>query len=223
MAARCAWRFPHPHAILPTAVATRLFSAIRIFLMIAGALLVLVTFTPLVRWTASLLTADWTDSDGDVLVLMLGSGDPGSPSGPMIGASSYLRTVYAIDAWRSGGFRTILVSGRGGAETVKPFLMAYGVPREAILVENRSTTTHESAAFAKPLLAGISGRIVLLTSDFHMYRASRSFAHEGIHVITRPIPDVLKRSRSRELRWECFWTLALELTKIGYYRWHGWI
>jgi uncharacterized SAM-binding protein YcdF (DUF218 family) len=190
--------------------------------MACGALLLVVTLTPLVPWTARLLSASWTDVDSDVLIVLVGSGDPGFSSGPFIGDSTYWRTAYALDVWRRGHFGTILVSGAGG-QTVKALLIAYGVPDGAILVENHSNSTRESAVFAKPLLAGRLGRLVLLTSDFHMFRASRCFAREGITVATRPVPDILKRSRSLHLRWECFCTLAVEIGKIGYYRVRGWL
>jgi uncharacterized SAM-binding protein YcdF (DUF218 family) len=183
----------------------------------------MVTLTPLVPWTAARLTADWTDSDGNVLILLIASGDPGMPGGRFIGIETYWRTAYALEAWRSGHFHTILACGQGSAETIKPLLVAYGVPESAILVENRSISTHENAVFAKPLLARLSGPFVLLTSDFHMLRASRCFAHEKIHVATRPVPDILKRSGSLQLRWECFWILVEEIGKIGYYGARGWI
>jgi uncharacterized SAM-binding protein YcdF (DUF218 family) len=97
------------------------------------------------------------------------------------------------------------------------------VPDDAILVENRSTSTHENAVFAKPLLAGLSGRFVLLTSDYHMFRAYGCFHRQGIPVVTRPIPDLLKRYNSVGDRWGAFWALAQELVKIGYYELRGWI
>jgi uncharacterized SAM-binding protein YcdF (DUF218 family) len=201
----------------------RLLSLLRNAAAAVGALALIVTFTPLVPWTAERLSADWTDSDGNVLILLIATGDPGLPGGSFIGIETYWRTAYALDAWRRGHFRTILACGKGSAETIKPLLIAYGVPESAILAEDRSTSTHESAAFAKPLLAGLSGPFVLLTSDFHMLRASRCFAHEKIPVATRPIPDILKRSRSLPLRWECFWTLVEEIGKLGYYWVRGWL
>lgn len=201
----------------------RLLFALRNAAAAAGSLLFVVTFTPIVPWIAARLVVDWTDSDGDVLILLVGSGDPGLPSGKFIGMSTYWRTAYALDVWRGGHFRTILVCGRGAADTVKPLLVAFGVPAPAILVENGSTSTHENATFAKPLLAGLSGRFVLLTSDFHMLRASRCFAHEQISVVTRPIPDLLKRSGSLGQRWGCFLVLAGELGKFAYYWARGWL
>ena len=201
----------------------RLFSLLRNAAAAVGALALIVAFTPLVPWTAARLTADWTDADRDVLILLSGSGDPGLPAGEFIGLSTYWRTAYALDAWRSGHFRTLLVCGEGGADTVKRLLVAYGVPASAVLVENRSKSTHENAAFAKPILSGLSGRFVLMTSDYHMLRASRCFAHEKIPVATRPIPDILKRSRSLRQRWECSWILAEEIGKLGYYWVRGWL
>jgi uncharacterized SAM-binding protein YcdF (DUF218 family) len=193
--------------------------------MLTGIALLGVTFTPVVPWTAKKLCARWTDSDGDILILLIGStvSYPGFPSGEVIGPSTYWRMVYAVDAWRAGHFSHVLVSGKGSAETVVPLLTAYGVPRDRIIIENASTNTRESAQFAKPLLAGLRGKMVLLTSDYHMFRASRCFARENLRVIPRPIPDVLKRSTYFTLRWESGLTVAQELVKIAYYKWRGWL
>jgi hypothetical protein len=48
-----------------------------------------------------------------VLIVLVGSGDPGFSSGLFIGDSTCGRTAYALDAWRQGHFRTILVAGAG--------------------------------------------------------------------------------------------------------------
>ena len=44
----------------------RWFSLLRTAAAAIGALALIVTFTPLLPWTTARLTADWTDSDGDV-------------------------------------------------------------------------------------------------------------------------------------------------------------
>ena len=64
---------------------------------------------------------------------------------------------------------------------------------------------------------------VLLTSDYHMYRAHRVFAKQGIQVEPRPIPDVLKRGAGWRGRWPAFLDLLTESAKILYYRARGWI
>jgi len=192
--------------------------------MVAGALLLAVTFTPIVPWTAAKLTDYWTDSDGDVLVVLSASTVQHEvyPDRSMIGGSSYWRVVHAVWAWQRGHFHTVVLAGPG-AEEMKRFLTAYGVPEGSVSVETRSTSTRENALFVKPLLDRLPrGRIVLLTSDYHMYRAARCFRGAGIEVITRPIPDLLKSSRTLTARWQGFWLLVDELAKILYYRALGW-
>jgi uncharacterized SAM-binding protein YcdF (DUF218 family) len=203
----------------------RIWIWLRAVLTVAGALILLVTFTPLVPWLGRQLSTNWTDTDRGVLIV-LASGTV-TYSGPepnqAIGEGSYWRAIHAIYVWRHAHFRTLLLSGAYSAETIKPFLIANGIPENAILVENRSTTTRENVLFLEPFLAGLSGPFVLLTSDYHMYRASRCFAKEHLSVETLPAPDVLKRANSPIARWQAFWDVCAELVKIAYYRVKGWI
>jgi uncharacterized SAM-binding protein YcdF (DUF218 family) len=203
----------------------RLVSLARSLLLAAGAVLLLVTFTPIVPWTAARLTERWTDSDGDVLIVLTGSTVemPAAAEAPLIGADSYWRAIYAAAAWRQGHFRKMLVCGSGSLKAIKPFLVFLGVPENAVLTEDRSRSTRENAIFAKPLLAGLTGKLVLLTSDYHMFRASRCFAREGVPVVTRPIPDLLKACNSLGYRWQGFLTVSGEILKIAYYKARGWI
>ena len=197
----------------------------RNLLLITGALLLAVTFTPLVQWAARPLAAPWTDTNQGVLIVL--SGSTSSYSDPaaklMIGLDTYWRVVHAIYAWRHGRFRHILVSGDGTAESVKPLLIANGIPEAAILIEGSATNTRENAAFSKPILAGLPGPYVLVTSDYQMFRASRCFARQGVRVETLPAPDLFKRCNTRRQRWDAFWQLAGEAASIAYYRIHGWI
>jgi uncharacterized SAM-binding protein YcdF (DUF218 family) len=205
-----------------------LSTALRFFrnvLLASGALLLAVTFTPLVPWAARPLATPWTDVNHGVLIILSGStvtySDPAAKL--MIGLNTYWRVVHAIYAWRNGRFQTILVSGDGTGETVKPLLIANGIPESAIVVEGRATNTRENAAFSKPILAGLPGPYVLVTSDYQMFRASRCFAHEGITVETLPAPDLFKRCNIRLERWDAFYQLLAEVSSIAYYRVHGWI
>ena len=185
----------------------RLLSIVRLALAAVGAFVLVVTFTPLVPWTALRLSSNWTDSDGDVLIVL--GGDTitasGFPSGKFIGEHTYRRALAAVYAWRAGHFRYLLLCGADIGQTVKPLLVASGIPEAAILSENQSTSTRENALFAKPILA------------------ARSFAHEHIPVVTRPCPDLSKTSRPLAYRVPAFWTLSDELVKIVYYWSRGWI
>lgn len=183
-----------------------------------GLMLLTVTATPLVRWWATALAGPWTDPKGDVLIVLSGGMlRPGFPD-----QTTLWRTLYAAEAWK-GGFRTVVVSGRDAAPAMKKLLLLAGVPESAIVVENDSLTTRESALRTAALLRGTSGRLVLLTSDSHMYRAVHSFRKAGLAVEPRPFPDALKQSQDPIQRWPVFFGLAGETARILRYRWLGWI
>src|ERR1017187_1701045 len=190
---------------------TRMFAAI-------GLIIVLSTVTPIDRWWAHAYSGPIEQPRGDVLILLSAAGD--SEGG--VSYSSFWRARYAVLAWQSGGFQKIVVSG-GGGPGIANFLAAEGVPRQAIVPEWQSQSTHENGINTARLVANMPGRKVLLTSDFHMYRATRVFRKLGIQVIPMPIPDVLKSEEHWYARFPDFETLVLESVKIAYYKIHGWI
>jgi len=67
----------------------------------------------------------------------------------MLGLSSYWRCIYAIRAYRSAGFKKVIVAGGGVGMPISlvmtQFLIFYGIPAEAITAETQSTTTRENA------------------------------------------------------------------------------
>ena len=198
---------------------------VRNFLSITGGLLLCILFTPLVPWSERVIAMPWTSVDRGVLIVLSGTSveysDPASRR--MIGLNTYWRVVHAIYAWRNGHFQKILVSGIESDQTIKPLLIANGIPESAVLVENRSANTRENAFFSKPILASFPGPYVLLSSDYHMYRASRCFARANISVETLPVPDLAKRCDVKLQRWDAFCQLAGEFSSIAYYRLRGWI
>jgi uncharacterized SAM-binding protein YcdF (DUF218 family) len=189
-----------------------------------GFLFVFVTVTPLDGWWIQRLAGPWNDPKGDVLVV-LGS----DAVRDIIGGSSYWRSVYAVRAWREGGFREVLVSGgsMGGevpaAERMRDFMVSQGIPASAVRVEGESHSTRENALKSKAPLETLPGRKVLLTSDYHMYRAYRVFRKAGIDIQPRPLPDAAKQIGSWGNRWPVFLGLCVETGKIGYYFARGWI
>ena len=202
----------------------KIFRAAIVLLALLGALVLVVSTTPLVKWWGASLAGKWNDPNGDVLVV-LGGGvlDPG-----VLASNSYWRATYALWAWRAGHFRYILLCGSGDPQTPVADLMAdylkfHGVPAGAILVENHSASTRENALFSKPILEKLPGRKVLLTSDYHMYRALRCFQKIGVELEPRPFPDAIKRGNGWTSRWSAFVDLVIETAKIGYYWKQGWI
>lgn len=188
-----------------------------------GLMVAVVTCTPLVRWLGYRFAGHWADPRGDILIVLAGSEGPAG----MIGYDTYLRTEYALRSYRQDGFRTILVSGGGPgmpvAATMRDFLICNGVPSSAILTETASMSTRENALFTERMLRDIPGTKVLLTSDYHMYRAYRVFRKTGLDVRPRPFPDVIKRAGTWSGRWPAFLELVIEMAKITYYRYQGWL
>jgi len=186
--------------------------------------MLLVTLTPIDYWWATALAGKWQAPRGEVLVVLGGSlQDYGT-----VGGSSYWRGVYALQAWREGGFQQVVISGGGSGENtvakaIAGFLASQGVPREAILLEEKSQSTRENALHTAELLAGEKRRVVLLTSDYHMLRARRAFERAGLLVEPRPYPDVRKRETQWLGRWPAFLDLCNESAKVLYYLFRGWI
>jgi uncharacterized SAM-binding protein YcdF (DUF218 family) len=187
-----------------------------------GLLFVLVSVTPLTSWWARRLSGEWLQPKGDTLIVLGGS----MLDGGTIGASSYWRAVYGMRAWRSGEFRRVVVAGGGEfpvSVAIKQFLVCEAVPADIVTVETTSHNTRENALNVAKLLSGDTSRKVLLTSDYHMYRASRAFAKAGVAITTMPFPDAIKQSERWRGRWPAFLLLCDETVKIAYYRLRGWI
>jgi uncharacterized SAM-binding protein YcdF (DUF218 family) len=164
------------------------------------------------------LSGRFNDPSGAVLVIL--ASDDLADAVP--GVASYWRAVYGLRAWRQGGFRQIIISGEP-ATTMRDFLIAEGIPSSAIQIEVRSHSTRENAWNVKPLLDAAPGPKVLLTSDYHMFRALRAFRKTGSVLAPRPIPDVEKRVANWSGRWGAFLDLCVETIKIGGYYVRGWI
>jgi uncharacterized SAM-binding protein YcdF (DUF218 family) len=189
-----------------------------------GFLYIFVSATPIDGWWIRYLAGPWNDPKGDVLIVL------GADSvKDVIGAASYWRSVYAVRVWRDGGFREIIVSGGPGggdvttSEQMRAFMVSQGVPAAAIHIETESRSTRENALYSKVLTDTTPGRKILLTSDFHMFRAYRVFRKAGIELEPRPIPDAGKQIGSWQNRWPVFVNLCAETVKIGYYFARGWI
>ena len=189
-----------------------------------GLLVLTVTFTPLTSWWSRALGGGWNAPHGEVLIVLGGAADS---SDGVLAESSYLRSLYAVRVFRGGGFSTIVLSGGGTplpvAASMQQFLVSQGVPAALLHTEVNSRSTRENALQLKPILDAMPGAKVLLTSDYHMFRAQRVFRKAGLKVLPRPIPDGYKRSGRWQTRWSVFLDLLSETGKIGYYFVRGWI
>ena len=196
--------------------------AIRSLCLAIGIAFLVATFTPLDHWWAKAYTGSTWEQTGDVLVV-LGGGDW---AGGQMGWNTYLRITHALYVYRNGTFSWIVVSGGGEpplADAMRGYLISEGIPANVILTETGSNSTRENALNCKPILDRLGGRKLLLTSDYHTFRAVRAFRAAGVNVLASPAPDILKQYRNVEARWTCFVELVKESAKIAYYRARGWI
>lgn len=183
-------------------------------------------FSPLTPWYAGKLAEGWpTPSHGVLIVLTADEQSDG-----IIGTVSYWRAVYAVRAWNSGHFSAVVISGGymdgnkiSLAASVGRFLVAYGVPANKIFLEDRSTSTRENALFTKQMVASWPGQKVLLTSEFHMFRARRTFEAVGLHVIPYPFPHALKQWNNPVNHLPVAFGLAYETAKTVRYWTLGWV
>ena len=198
-----------------------MFRSLKHLLAALGALMLLVTFTPAVRWWAQALNGPWDESRAGTLIVL--AADVVQMDTAVIGERSYWRCNYAALLWRSGRFRKFLISGDSTAsEPMRQFLVAAGIPAEAIRLEPRSHSTRENALFTAELLRGEKEPLTLLSSDFHMRRALGAFHKAGLTVRSEPMPDAGKRYQNYAARWPAFLDLCGETAKLVWYKLRGW-
>lgn len=69
------------------------------------------------------------------------------------------------------------------ASAMRKYLIARGIPEDRIVIEDKSMSTYENFAFTYPLITerlGKDASIIYLTTRFHVYRAGRVAAAQGI-------------------------------------------
>ncbi len=121
----------------------------------------------------------------DAIVVLgggIGSTKAGLPYPECYPASD--RVIMAARLYHAGKAPLILPSGSSSAYAEKPLLETMRVPASAILCEDDSRDTAENAAFTFKLLRERGcKKILLVTSAWHMPRATMLFQAEGIEII----------------------------------------
>ena len=109
------------------------------------------------------------------------------------------RTLCGVDLFTQGiadqvvmsaGDATIFGSGPEESVEMKRFAVRLGLPPDAILTEDRSRTTHESAVETKRLLGDKT--LLLVTSASHIPRAMAHFRMQGLNATAAPCGYLLK-------------------------------
>nr|WP_245574251.1 YdcF family protein [Amycolatopsis nigrescens] len=114
-------------------------------------------------------------------IVVLGSGLLGDRVPPLL-ASRLDRAMERYTRETAAGATPVLVvsGGQGPGETVSEaaamgaYLRERGVPEERILLEDKAATTEQNLRFSAALLEqhGHAGRIVAVTSSYHVFRAA---------------------------------------------------
>jgi len=133
---------------------------------------------------------------------------------PLSGAS-LRRVERAVSAYREGLASFVAVSGGRRwhgiveADALAAALVERGVPRDALLLERESATTHENATLAARLLFAKNYRVVgVVTCDWHLRRALYCFRRAGFDAVGlgAPSPPVTPgRKLLRTLREQGAW------------------
>lgn len=130
-------------------------------------------------------------------ILLGGFGSPDAYDHSGYFNASADRFIQAVKLYKLGKIRHILISGGNGKRNVQDFnegewtrgeLKAMGIPAEVILFEDRSKNTGDNAANTKKILeaANLQPPYLLITSAFHMPRASLIYAQAGIPTVAYP-------------------------------------
>lgn len=135
----------------------------------------------------------------DAIVVLCGSAAPPTLQRPyalLLGTADRVR--HAARLQHADKAPTIIVSGRlnrhldleACAESMRQWLIAFGVPGEAIYVEGRSKNTRENAVFTAEIAASLGiDSVLLVTSNGHMARAHGAFAKTALRTFPAPVSE----------------------------------
>lgn len=174
--------------------------AARVFLLSGFVLLYGLSAGPTSAYLAGFLEQRYPPFDNrpgqtfDAIVVLTGDLMPKKDARPVteLTYASLQRTLCGADAFRQQLSRTVLLSGGslvegGEPDTIemKKLTLTVGVPDSAILQEDRSRNTYESAKEVRRLL-GERARVLLVTSAIHIPRAMGLFRKQGVHATPYP-------------------------------------
>lgn len=114
------------------------------------------------------------------------------------------RLDAALEVLRENPEAVCIASGGKGdreniseAECMRRYLIANGIEDERIFTEDKSASTEENLAFSREILGnlGISDNIMIVTSEFHQYRAAiyakKNGLQTGAHSAKTPVLNLL--------------------------------
>lgn len=194
----------------------------------AAAIYILMTATPLAWYYGAPLMVGPDARKSDVIVLLSsGQIDAGwlTPDAAQrtLGALRLFRENYAPAIVSSGSQHA---AGLRQAELQAAWLLRAGVPESAIVVENRSTRTYESAVEVKRIMAERGWKsAVVVTSQMDVPRARAVFRKLGVSTSWLPVPEFGKPRGLNYFRsaQALAYHATYEYAGLAWYKLKGWI
>jgi uncharacterized SAM-binding protein YcdF (DUF218 family) len=149
----------------------------------------------LLIWEKPAIPVSSLDNNYDIAVVLGGTTDVDrEPNDRLFFHKGADRVTHAVNLYHAGKVKKVLFTGGNARLFEDPnrdnspifdFYAMCGIAPEDIIIESASRNTRENASFVKALLEahGESGKVILITSGFHMRRAEGCFRKEGIEVI----------------------------------------
>lgn len=140
-------------------------------------------------------------------VVLLGSGAVTAPdaTGRLVSAPDRISLLRVAEAARiyhetqadllisSGGPMSSAAGAPSVGAVMSDTLRGLGVPREGIVVDSLSRSTHEQAVVVSNLLAGTAvSHVLLVTSPTHMPRALAAFRSQGVAAVAAPSAEPVR-------------------------------
>jgi uncharacterized SAM-binding protein YcdF (DUF218 family) len=201
---------------------------VRKVLWTALSVYLLLTATPLAWYFGSPLFESSDARKSDVIVLMSsGQIDPN-----WLTPDAAQRTLGALQLFRENYAPAIIRSGsqHGGgltqAELQAAWLKRAGVPATAVVVENRSGRTYESAVEVKRIMAQYGWKsAVVVTSQMDVPRVRGVFRKLGVEASYLPVPEFRRPYGFDYFRsgQAMVYHATYEYAGLVYYKLRGWI
>jgi len=152
-------------------------------------------------------------------IVVLGAAQYNGRPSPVLKA----RLDHALDLYKHHLAPAIITTGSYGAdpnfseaEVGRKYLVQNGAEVSDIVTEQGSGTTYDSIRAVSGLLKGKGWNSALVVSDgFHLYRAKKMFADNGIVAYTSPAPN----SPIEVAASQRFWHSIREVILFSAYRW----
>jgi len=205
--------------------------------LLCGCLYLVIFYTPLVWFLAKPLNISGIPEKADAIVVFAGGvGESGK-----VGQGYEERVYHAVELYREGYADKIIFSSGfiyflEEALVMKAVAISFGIPENAIILEEKASNTYENVKFTKEILDKKKmNSILLVSSPYHVRRALLVFNKiaKNIKVTCTPVinslyyahpeRDLYGRKNWERINLQQIRGILHEYLGIVYYWWKGWL